>query len=60
MDNTQQIFPAFRLVAQFADGQRLTFDGLVRRRNRPALRKRALLQTHPAAPGDHHDRPDGL
>ena len=24
MDNTQQIFPAFRLVAQFADGQRLT------------------------------------
>ena len=28
MDNTQQIFPAFRLVAQFADGQRLTFDGL--------------------------------
>ena len=25
MDNTQQIFPAFRLVAQFADGQRLTF-----------------------------------
>ena len=28
MDNTQQIFPAFRLVAQFADGQRLAFDGL--------------------------------
>lgn len=28
MDDMQQIFPAFRLVAQFADGQRLTFDGL--------------------------------
>lgn len=25
MDN---VFPAYRLVAQFADGQRLTFDGL--------------------------------
>lgn len=25
---TQEIFPAFRLVAQFADGQRLYFDGL--------------------------------
>lgn len=28
MDNAQQIYPAFRLVAQFADGQRLNFDGL--------------------------------
>lgn len=28
MDNAQQIYPAFRLVAQFADGQRLYFDGL--------------------------------
>ena len=28
MDEIQQVFPAFRLVAQFADGQRLYFDGL--------------------------------
>lgn len=28
MDSTQEIFPAFRLVAQFSDGQRLYFDGL--------------------------------
>lgn len=28
MDDAQQIYPAFRLVAQFADGQRLYFDGL--------------------------------
>ena len=27
MDKTQEIFPAFRLVAQFADGTRQTFDG---------------------------------
>lgn len=27
MDNTHEIFPAFRLVAQFADGARLLFDG---------------------------------
>ena len=27
MDNTS-LFPAYRLVAEFADGQRLTFDGL--------------------------------
>lgn len=28
MDKTPEVFPAFRLVAEFADGQRLTFDGL--------------------------------
>lgn len=28
MDKTPEIFPAFRLVAEFANGQRLTFDGL--------------------------------
>ena len=28
MDTTPTIYPAFRLVAQFADGQRLYFDGL--------------------------------
>lgn len=28
MDDLQDIFPAFRLVAQFADGSRLLFDGL--------------------------------
>lgn len=29
MDNkTQKVFLAYRLVAEFADGQRLTFDGL--------------------------------
>ena len=71
MDNTQQIFPAFRLVAQFADGQRLTFDGLTEQQARQsmeaaqaqhgditwfdgvtdhALRKRALLTTHPQPP----------
>ena len=27
MDNTS-LFPAYRLVAEFADGQRLLFDGL--------------------------------
>ena len=28
MDETKsEIFPAYRLVAEFADGQRLTFDG---------------------------------
>ena len=28
MDQNADIFPAYRLVAQFADGHRLTFDGL--------------------------------
>lgn len=28
MDTTPKIYHAFRLVAQFADGQRLYFDGL--------------------------------
>lgn len=28
MDTTPEVFPAFRLVAQFSDGQRLYFDGL--------------------------------
>ena len=28
---SQEVFPAFRLVAQFADGQRLLFDGLTER-----------------------------
>lgn len=28
MGRTQEAFPAFRLVAQFADGTRQTFDGL--------------------------------
>ena len=28
MDQNADIFPAYRFVAQFADGQRLTFDGL--------------------------------
>ena len=28
MDQNADIFPAYRLVAQFADGQRLAFDGL--------------------------------
>lgn len=28
MNDAQQIYPAFRLVAQFSDGQRLYFDGL--------------------------------
>lgn len=37
MDNTQQIFPAFRLVAQFADGQRLTFDGLTEQQARQSM-----------------------
>ena len=27
MDQNADIFPAYRLVAQFADGQRLTFHG---------------------------------
>lgn len=27
-DETTQVFPSFRLVAQFADGSRLLFDGL--------------------------------
>lgn len=28
MDQNTEAFPAYRLVAQFSDGQRLTFDGL--------------------------------
>lgn len=28
MDKALKVYPAFRLVAQFADGQRLYFDGL--------------------------------
>ena len=28
MNESPEIFPAYRLVAEFADGQRLTFDGL--------------------------------
>lgn len=31
MDTTPNVYPAFRLVAQFADGQRLYFDGLTER-----------------------------
>lgn len=27
MDKTQEVFPAYRLVAQFADGTRHIFDG---------------------------------
>lgn len=27
MNKSQEVFPAFRLVAQFADGTRQTFDG---------------------------------
>lgn len=28
MNEVPEVFPAYRLVAEFADGQRLTFDGL--------------------------------
>lgn len=37
MDEIQQVFPAFRLVAQFADGQRLYFDGLTERQARQRM-----------------------
>ena len=28
MNEVPEVFPAYRLVAEFADGQRLAFDGL--------------------------------
>lgn len=34
---SQEVFPAFRLVAQFADGQRLTFDGLTEQQAQQAM-----------------------
>lgn len=34
---SQEVFPAFRLVAQFADGQRLLFDGLTEQQARQAM-----------------------
>lgn len=37
MDEIQQVFPAFRLVAQFADGQRLYFDGLTEQQVRQRM-----------------------
>ncbi len=37
MDEIQQVFPAFRLVAQFADGQRLYFDGLTEHQARQRM-----------------------
>lgn len=36
-DKQEQIYPAFRLVAEFADGQRLTFDGFTWRQARDAM-----------------------
>ena len=75
MNEVPEVFPAYRLVAEFADGQRLTFDGLTEQQAQDrmeaaqaqhgdicwyALRKRKILQAHPAAAGDHRDRPDRL
>lgn len=37
MDEIQHVFPAFRLVAQFADGQRLYFDGLTEQQARQRM-----------------------
>ena len=34
MNEVPEVFPAYRLVAEFADGQRLTFDGLTDRPDR--------------------------
>lgn len=34
---SQEVFPAFRLVAQFADGQRLLFDGLTEQQARQSM-----------------------
>lgn len=46
MDKTQEVFPAYRLVAQFSDGQRLTFDGLT---------ERQAIQNMDAAQAQHGD-----
>lgn len=35
--DTPQAFPAYRLVAEFADGSRLTFDGLTQQQARSAM-----------------------
>ena len=40
MDQNADIFPAYRLGAQFADGQRLTFDGRPSSRHKTAWRPR--------------------
>ncbi len=33
------VYPAHRLVAQFADGQRLTFDGLTKQQARDSMER---------------------
>ena len=65
MDQNADIFPAYRLVAQFADGQRLTFDGLTDQQAQTRMEAAQALHGDicwydgPAA-DDQHDRPDGL
>ena len=41
-DKHEQVFPAFRLVAEFADGQRLTFDGFTWQQARDAMEEAQL------------------
>ena len=67
MNEVPEVFPAYRLVAEFADGQRLTFDGLTEQQAQD--RMEAAQAQHgdicwydgvTAAAGDHRDRPDRL
>ena len=37
MNEVPEVFPAYRLVAEFADGQRLTFDGLTEQQARQSM-----------------------
>ena len=40
MNEVPEVFPAYRLVAEFADGQRLTFDGLTEQQAQGRMRRR--------------------
>ena len=58
-DKTQNIFPAFRLVAQFADGARLTFDGFTevqaRQRMEAAQTRHGDITWYDGVTDDHYE-----
>lgn len=44
MDDKEQIFPLFRLVAEFADGSRLLFDGFTEEQAQKSME--AAIEEH--------------
>ena len=51
MNEVPEVFPAYRLVAEFADGQRLTFDGLTEQQAQDRMEA-----AHPVSPPDNMRR----